>query len=910
MRSIYSISRKSIRYVLYLAGIGGLLQPLTAQDAIFSQSQIQGSKRDQIELQTQTTQIMDRLQSIISDLESNGVFGTDIKMVNEVKAAVTHLTEKEMEQVLSSLQCATQSTVPEEAQQCIMDAYLGQQGIILRIERILQEYHARLSAHDLSIRFAELSERQGAAVETISGNTDETSTVFLTPIRQTVLQVLQSDQEALSSEITVANELLAKAAAQGGSSPHGRPLQEALSFAEQGMLQQIADRASEDLKVGFEGGELWSRTFVRTGRDCEDLKGGWLWMRRATNDQRNIRDQLHQIALMLDPPRDLHQAIQDQIAGVARLIEKQEQLMDQSHSVTSNNLMITDLDSKQGALLEEADVIGNDISVVSAAASDLVKQSKIPMLDSQNNLLSWAVTENIENTFGSHHYQYTQANHAQGKKESIENAIESQKLVLGKLQQAKELLTQQLASTQKVEDDAKKNTVSKLQNLQKRILAQEQEQQRIVQQTNRALNSMPADPEAVEEARIGQILLQPLVSNLIQKSSPLSMGAAQALAYAAQKMHQAQGDLAANPIDTENIPADQQAAQDALSRANSKIQQQLSDMVPATPASLNAANDALQKARSDLDDTTSSAQATALINPQNSIAKRLQQADQKDTQWTMSDIPRSLPMQAGKIAADGTQDVLGTAQKAGGDANHNVDPNLQNMQKQVQAQQLQQKQAPQQAGDAVHSIQLDSQKPVEAQQQVSQMQEQHTPPGTLYTAYDALQKAEENIQNAAKTLGLPEAAATALKNAQESIAKGQQQADQKNAQGVMDAVNQAQQNLVQAQAAIAQAMAGMNGMNFPPNDIQTANNAPPISNMSGSPHDQDRKIGTGTVMSQDIPGQNISGAGKFIPLAARDRETIQQSQTENRPMEYASDIDQYMKNLSDEASSSAQDLHH
>ena len=45
------------------------------------------------------------------------------------------------------------------------------------------------------------------------------------------------------------------------------------------------------------------------------------------------------------------------------------------------------------------------------------------------------------------------------------------------------------------------------------------------------------------------------------------------------------------------------------------------------------------------------------------------------------------------------------------------------------------------------------------------------------------------------------------------------------------------------------------------------------------------------------------GNGKFITVTSRDRAAIDQTQTEKRPQEFAPLIDQYMKNLSDQASS-------
>jgi len=47
---------------------------------------------------------------------------------------------------------------------------------------------------------------------------------------------------------------------------------------------------------------------------------------------------------------------------------------------------------------------------------------------------------------------------------------------------------------------------------------------------------------------------------------------------------------------------------------------------------------------------------------------------------------------------------------------------------------------------------------------------------------------------------------------------------------------------------------------------------------------------------------DVSGSGKFVTVASRDRAAIEQTQSEKRPQEYAPMIDQYMKNLADQSS--------
>ncbi len=50
----------------------------------------------------------------------------------------------------------------------------------------------------------------------------------------------------------------------------------------------------------------------------------------------------------------------------------------------------------------------------------------------------------------------------------------------------------------------------------------------------------------------------------------------------------------------------------------------------------------------------------------------------------------------------------------------------------------------------------------------------------------------------------------------------------------------------------------------------------------------------------------VAGNGRFLSVQNRERQAITETQGENRPQEYAPMIDQYLKNLSDQDTSSSQ----
>ena len=170
----------------------------------------------------------------------------------------------------------------------------------------------------------------------------------------------------------------------------------------------------------------------------------------------------------------------------------------------------------------------------------------------------------------------------------------------------------------------------------------------------------------------------------------------------------------------------------------------------------------------------------------------------------------------------------------------------------------------------------------------------------------ALNAASKDTQAAANTPGLPSAATTAMQQAQAAIAQGQQQAAKGDAPGTASSASAAEQSLAQAQAAVAMAQAGLPAGGSPAPGSPAD---PPPPGMPGMPPPGPGAPGTAgaTTLSSGSTAKgtlhNTTGDGKFVTVASRDRAAIDQTQAEKRPQEYAPMIDQYMKNLADQSSS-------
>lgn len=207
---------------------------------------------------------------------------------------------------------------------------------------------------------------------------------------------------------------------------------------------------------------------------------------------------------------------------------------------------------------------------------------------------------------------------------------------------------------------------------------------------------------------------------------------------------------------------------------------------------------------------------------------------------------------------------------------------------------------------------------------------------------DSIAKAAQNLNSAsaiignlaATATGLPQPAQGAIQQANGSLMNASAQASAKNPTSAQQNAIAAQSALSKASAAIKMAQSGMGSQKMASNQTGNANGQGQQQGQSsgnqsqsqeGQPGQGQQGNGTGMRASQQRTagttgksqgnsgnwygqggdkGQrnDVRGSSRFIGLPAREREAILQSQSEKYPQDYASYIEQYMKNLSDEAS--------
>jgi hypothetical protein len=103
-----------------------------------------------------------------------------------------------------------------------------------------------------------------------------------------------------------------------------------------------------------------------------------------------------------------------------------------------------------------------------------------------------------------------------------------------------------------------------------------------------------------------------------------------------------------------------------------------------------------------------------------------------------------------------------------------------------------------------------------------------------------------------------------------------------------------------AKAAMAANGPGPNGPPTPSNQPGPPGPPGPPGRLAGTQPGHSTKIEGGDNKRGALHG--VQGSDKFIALEARTRAAVSESDADKRPREYAPMIDQYMKNLADQAS--------
>jgi len=861
------ITRFSIKNVCQCLLIIGLISPAWAEEV--TNSRFLQTTEDQQNVKEHTAAVAAQVQYLIDRLAANGITGDDAKVLQATKAMLTHLSGPQMDQVLASLKQASTATNQTDADKHAFTAYADQQGILMQFQQILKKYQERQAAYELPVRFQQLMDRQ---TETMMSTVDIAkksmgkTAVEMTTMDQTSHQILQLDQDAINNEVTLAEGLLEKAAQQSSGSD-AQPLLKALKDVKTGKLQKALSRADDSLK-----GDM---------------------LLKAISDQQVARDELHLIVQDLTPAGDnnIVSALSSATASLDKLIEDQKGLLGRTNDAIDSKErekdIGSDLSDKQGGLVVNANTLQQDLQTLNATASGLVKGAIDPMQASRVDLTKF-------------------------RQGGLSKSVNDQQEAIAQLENAKKALEDQLASAEKATENAagtdSKDQLAKLDDILKQIQEAIRQQKLINNHTSQTLGMSQPDAKKLIQHQQDQSKLQQQVSGMQEPVSALSLPASQSLAKAANQMEQAQ-QILPDTSKASDTQTDQKAALAALIEASQEISKQIADAKQdsASPADLAKAADALQNAQNDV------SQAAALAS--NSPSASSPDASSPSASSPSASSPSASSPSASSPSASSPSASSPSASSPSASSPSASSPSASSPSASSPSASSPSASSPSASSPSASSPSASS--PSASSPSASSPSASGSP---MAQAATALSQAAQATQAAANTPGLPDAAASAIQSAQAAIAQGEQAAASGDAPGTAAAAAAAQSALSSAQAAVSMAQAGMPsapsmaggppgspgspgspgtpGMPSSTPGMPSATPAPPSPDSPSL--DGAKTIGGGSTDKGTLH-QAPDGAAGFVTVQNRVRDAVVESHQEQRPQEYASQIDQYMKNLADQS---------
>lgn len=578
--------------------------------------------------------------------------------------------------------------------------------------------------------------------------------------------------------------------------------------------------------------------------------------------------------------RELHQKVRD-------LIQKQE--VNKQETASADLKQLPAKAPKQGELKDTAQDLQVRASKPSPEAAQSIGEAAAQMQKSQNSLAQ------------------------------EQNNAPAQQAAVDALQRAEQQLAQNIADLEQAEKD-----LAQIEEMLKRLVAIIGEHQAVqFVTTQQALRPKP-ELEPLKQATTAQAQLGKDTATLQRDSEALVPAAAQHLTSAVEAMQAAKVNLekvapaAAQPLQDEALVALYHAKGEFENRIN-----ELRDKLGLPPAqdmdTLAEAQKRIEEAQKKVAEALQQLQQAppglmeALQKQQQEIAEALRELHEDSKQ------PQSLTraeQSAGEAARQLKQSNLPGAVESMKAARKGLEQARQAKPSEKQAAavtDLDQKQDKvQQAAEAL----------LAAQQKASEQ--------SMRAASEALKDANQAIGPlAAGAMGqMPAGAQAALQSAQGSTAQGSAQASANQNSPAQQSAAAAAQALAQAQGALALAQAGVGseaamaqkgegkgqgegqakgkGQDGGKGKAEGDGRGESQANATGKGKGQPSSQGNGNKGNWDADGgdgarNTVAGSSSFTRLPVRDRAALQQSQTEKYPQEYGPLVEQYLRNLSDQA---------
>lgn len=612
-----------------------------------------------------------------------------------------------------------------------------------------------------------------------------------------------------------------------------------------------------------------------------------------------LREQLAKAEAMARAPANNLEALRNLQAQVRTLAKAEEQLKTDAAAAEKKDL--TAQAARQGELKNTA----RDLQQKAGAAASPAAASMGEAADQM---------------------QKAQASLAAG-----ENNPAAQQAAMDALNQAGQQLDQDIAKLEQVQKE-----LAQLEALKQKLLPVIQEQQKV--QFGTAKEALNPAPKTSPELSDRQGKLAADTGQLRQDSSAPAPAAAARLDSARNRMETARNQLnnstpkGAQPEQTEAL-ADLHSAKREMEQRINELRDSLGLEPLDQGQSLADAEARIQQARRETEQAISQMQQA----PPGMLDTLAQQ--QRQISGSLGNLgpgaAGGTPVSQARQAAERAAQQLGRADLANAVESMRAAQNaLQQAQPANQDKAPSAPPKPPASGEAPPTLPQLQQQQQEARQIAESMLQQ------LKAAPDsALQQAGQSLENAGSALSpvtagelgqLPRSVQAVLQNAQSALADSAAQASAGQAVPAHSQASNASWALAQAQAALALARDGMGSESMMAQGNQGQNQGQGQGKGQGQGQAQGQGQGKGQGKGAAAPGQSsgqgapgaqgsgrqgnwagpggaegpqsdITGTGRFIGLPARDRAAILQSQSEKYPQEYGPLVEQYLKNLSDQA---------
>jgi len=899
--------------------------------------------RKQEHIQKGTAEVGARLNELVSEFERNGLAGEELDVLLGIRRVLSNLSDKDMQKVLKLLQSASQQPkINPAALNDIASAYAGQKGIILQLRQLIFEHQRQQQLADLAVRFEALAERQSINIKDMTSFQAlmrKQQSYFFEERASLSLQLQKSQQISIRDEAAMLMEQV------------GKLVQEA-----DGAISSAA-KSAQDKSAEFG----MPKKLEMVVRDIDSNR-----LVQALDGEKLARDLFLQISRILGGNKSPQAESSEGAAEIDRLIQLQSELIERTRQLGRKTKDGEELQTRQGDLMEETAVLDQQIKGISGPASEQLQKAVKHMGQAKEVL-----AEKMDSSRAKREAALGHENQALASLQSARNVILDQMAKLPTSTNAPIAnLSNLLADVQNLKKEQQDLAASTSTNSPSQIQKQNQAQADLkskaasLQQVARL--ESPAAAESIGEAVI-QMGKTEQNLNKNRPSPATQQAAAQALARAEEQLKKDLAENVAKQKDLEQLEKvekelasaiqEEQKLQTATAKAASgdnlkplqqrqisvqkklaEMQQKSANASPQAATQMQNAGKEMQKASEQLGanqprpaqqseqkalDSLYQAQTEVRNKVENlqrdlktphppaqdysNIAKSMERA-QESLSKAMEGLQPSAKSLAGlqaeqkELADQIKQEEKNLGQPAEGAAKELENEKLNAAIDQMKASQKELDEAAkkQPAGQKQDKIQKQEKKQGDLVKKAEQIRDQKSAIQDLENASDSLNPLASGSQK------LPPSVQNALQEAQSSLAKAIAEAAQNQKDNAQSESAEAQEALSKALASLSLAQSGLASQQPGPPGQKPGKGKGKGDKPGEDSSEQGKNSVAGSSPEEGGKGDgndpaSLQSTGRFIGLPRRDRNAIQQSQAEKYPQEYAPAIEQYLRNIAEDA---------